>query len=143
MKQTIIDSLNSAVNRYYKFFNDKKLDHNKALDAAYDWFLSELEFHDINLNEDNKAQYKLDLEKKVTITDNEDSNILTRKDFIKWYNKTEWENKLPRWDRYKSFKREQLPESVINAIDKKTDDIIGLIGDPRTALKKGDSFDRR
>lgn len=143
MKQTIIDSLNTAVNRYYKFFNDKNLDHNQALDLAFDWFLSEIDFHDISINDDSKTQYKLDLEKKVTITDNEDSNILTRSDFLKWYNKEDWENRLPRWERYKSLKREQLPENVIKAIDKKTDDIIGLIGDPRRALENGDSFDIR
>lgn len=141
--QIITDTLNSAVNRYYNYINNKGLSHTDALDTAFEYFLSELDVFEINLDENRKEEYKLEFEKKVLITEDEENNILTRADFVKWYNKEEWEGKLKRWERYKALKREELPKDVIDAIDSKTDDIIGLIGDPRRALDNGDSFDLR
>ncbi len=143
MKQLIIDSFNNAVNKYYVFRKTKGKEHAEALENAYDWFISDLEESEIDVSKFNKEDYLLDFEKRVLITEVEENNILTRKDFVKWFKKEDWEGKFKRWERYKALKREELPKEVIEAIDTKTDDILGLIGDPRRALENGDYFDIR
>jgi len=142
MKQEILDSLTNAVNKYYVFKEKKNQTHEDALELAFHWFISDLEESEIILNDERKSEWRLKLETKVLITEEANSDILTRANFVNWYNKEEWHEKLSRWDRYKALKKDQLPKEVIDAIDTKTDDILGLIGDPRRA-ENGDSFDIR
>ncbi len=143
MKQEILDSLTNAVNKYYVFREKKNQLHEDALELAFQWFISDLEESEIILTDETKGEWRLKIETKVLITEEANSDILTRANFVNWYNKEEWLEKLSRWDRYKALKRDQLPKDVIDAIDTKTDDILGLIGDPRRALENGDSFDIR
>ncbi len=143
MKQEILDSLTNAVNKYYVFTEKKNRSHEDALELAFQWFISDLEESEIILNDEQKGEWRLKIETKVLIKEEAHCDILTRADFVNWYNKEEWQDKLSRWDRYKALKRDQLPKEVIDAIDTKTDDILGLIGDPRRALENGDSFDIR
>lgn len=136
------DALNSGANAYYTS-RGLGLDHENSLKAGLKLIQTISEANGIIWNKEINAEMFLFLEKKVIITETGSSTVLTRKNFRNWFIKEDWKDKLPRWNRYLDFKRAELPEAVIEAIDIKTDEILGMMGDPRPALGEGSKFDIR
>lgn len=141
-ERIIDDALITGANAYYVAI-ENDTNHDKALSAGLNLIRITLEASGLKWSPEIEESLKLDLEKKVEITDNEKSIILTRKDFKKWYRKSDWKNKLPRWKLYFDLKRKELPSSVVDAIDSKTDEILSMMGNPSPALQDGSKFDIR
>lgn len=62
---------------------------------------------------------------------NDRSSVLKdERNHIEWWKKEGTPMNLARWDRYRDYLLESLPSSVVEEIDKSTDEIIGLLEDP-------------
>jgi hypothetical protein len=124
-----------------------ELGKEEALNTAMTTITTILTAYGIHVSNEYKEGLRLELEKKVLVSEKKKeeqiSTVLSRKQVQKWYNPEDWKDKMKHWDQYRRLKRKELPEDIVDSIDSKTNEILNLIADPRTALDNYSHFDIR
>ena len=139
MGPTMNDVLFKARLNLFCTLIDSELDGQRVVTSGYLGEAVKRHGTDFKLSEGDVERFIKHLETLYCTT--QDDGFTLRNKFIEWFPQEKKNIDFHYWDRLKTFWREKniLPREVVNSVDRVTDEIMGLLGNP---LDK-DSWNKR